>query len=202
MKSFLVALLLALVCATGEASNLDQRADKLASLIDPAKLATLGKRGANPRIQKAVAILADADSEKLDPGAVCSAAVARVRMKPAAGELTKAALVRNLDIARKLGCLDAEGLDKMRHGKAATIKRGPYKGDELSVDHIIPRAVVPELDHVIANLELMPLRMNESKNVKVGERQLALAEKFRAAGLLSRKGLQKVKRAASQLARF
>ena len=29
---------------------------------------------------------------------------------------------------------------------------------------IIPRAVVPELDNVIANLELMPLRMNESKS--------------------------------------
>ena len=32
------------------------------------------------------------------------------------------------------------------------------------MDHIIPRAVVPELDHVIANLELMPLRLNERKN--------------------------------------
>jgi hypothetical protein len=29
------------------------------------------------------------------------------------------------------------------------------------VDHIIPRAVVPELDNVIANLELMPLHLNE-----------------------------------------
>ena len=128
-KSFLVALLLALVCATGEASSLDQHADKLASLIDPAKLATLGKRGANSRVQKAVAILAEAQSEKLDAGAVCAAAVARVKMKPAAGELTKAALLRNLDIARKLGCLDSAGLDEMRHGKAATIRRGCYEGD-------------------------------------------------------------------------
>jgi len=84
----------------------------------------------------------------------------------------------------------------MRHGRAPTIQRGPYKGDQLSVDHIIPRAVVPELDNVIANLELMPLRVNESKNAKVGERQLALAEKLHAAGLLSREGLQKAKRAA------
>ena len=174
MKSFLVALLLALVCATGEAVSLDQHADKLVSLIDPAKLATLGKRRANPRIQKAVAILADAEADKLDPGAVCAAAVARVKMKPAAGELTKAALLRNLDIARKLGCLDSAGLDDMRHGKAATIRRGPCKGDELSVDHIIPRAVCPELDHAIAHLELMPLHMNESRNAKVVERQLVV----------------------------
>jgi len=124
--------LLASVCATGEASSLDQHADKLASLIDPAKLATLRESGANPRIQKAVAILADAESEKLAPGAVCAAAIKTVKMKPAAGELTKAALLRNLDIARKLGCLDAAGLDEMRHGKAATIRKGPYRGDQLS----------------------------------------------------------------------
>jgi hypothetical protein len=36
MKSLLAALL-ALVCATGEASGLDQHADKLTSLVDPAK---------------------------------------------------------------------------------------------------------------------------------------------------------------------
>ena len=122
-----------MVCATGDASSLDQHADELASLIDPAKLATLGKRGANPRIQKAVLILAEAESDKLDPGAVCAVAVQRVKMKPAAGELTKAALLCNLDIARKRGCLDAAGLDDMRHGRAPTIRRGPYKGDKLSV---------------------------------------------------------------------
>jgi hypothetical protein len=83
----------------------------------------------------------------LAPEAVCAAAVKQVKMKPAAGALTQAALLRNLDIARKLGCLNTAGLADMRHGKAATIKRGPYKGDQLSVDHIIPRAVVPELDN-------------------------------------------------------
>ena len=68
------------------------------------------------------------------------------------------------------------------------------KGDQLSVDHIIPRAVVPELDNVIANLELMPLRMNEKKNAKMGARQRDMAKKFYQAGLLSRKGLDAVLR--------
>ena len=66
MKSFLAALLLALACATGEASNLDQHAGKLASSVDPARLATLGERGASARAPKAVAILAEAESQKLD----------------------------------------------------------------------------------------------------------------------------------------
>ena len=59
---------------------------------------------------------------------------------------------------------------------------------------IIPRAVVPELDNVIANLELMPLRMNESKNAKIGQRQRDMARKFYEAGLLSGKGLEAVLR--------
>src|SRR2546425_2336855 len=79
-------------------------------------------------------------------------------------------------------------MDEMRHGKAATVRRGPYAGDQLSVDHIIPRSVVPELDNVIANLELMPLRMNEEKNAKIGQRQRDLGDKFYRAGLLSPKG--------------
>ena len=80
----------------------------------------------------------------------------------------------------------------MRRGKSPTVTKGPYKGQELSVDHIVPRAVVPELDNVIANLELLPLRLNESKNDKVGDRQLSHAKKLYGAGLLSAEGLKKV----------
>jgi hypothetical protein len=111
---------------------------------------------------------------------------------PLVAKLTKDALLRNLSIAEKLGCLDAEGLSEMRRGRAATVRRGPYAGDQLSVDHIIPRGVAPELDNVIANLELMPQRMNASKNAKVGQRQRAMAEKFYTAGLLSKPGLKAV----------
>jgi hypothetical protein len=44
----------------------------------------------------------------------------------------------------------------------------------------------------IANLEMMPLRMNEQKKAKIGDRQRDLAKKFYQAGLLSRKGLEAV----------
>jgi hypothetical protein len=83
------------------------------------------------------------------PENVLDRAVALAGYKPDAANLTKDALLRNLNIAEKLGCLNAEGLAKMRHGNAPNVLKGPYKGDELSVDHIIPRAVVPELDNVI-----------------------------------------------------
>jgi len=72
------------------------------------------------------------------------------------------------------------------------VTKGPYKGDQLSVDHIIPRAVVPELDNVIANLELMPSRMNSAKRDRIGSRQKALAQKLHRAGLLSKEQLREV----------
>ena len=161
----------------------------------PAKLATLGKRGANTRVQKTVYWLATARKEGEKPAKVLDQAVTLAGYKNSdATKLTKEALLRNLDIAEKLGCLDDAGLADMKRGKAATVMKGPYKGDQLSVDHIVPRAVVPELDNVIANLELMPMRMNASKNDKIGDRQRDMAKRFYQAGLLSKKGLEAVLR--------
>jgi hypothetical protein len=40
----------------------------------------------------------------------------------------------------------------------------------------------------------MPLRMNESKNDEIGDRQHDMAKRFYQAGLLSKKGLEAVLR--------
>ena len=53
---------------------------------------------------------------------------------------------------------------------------------------------VPELDNVIANLELMPSRMNSAKRDRIGSRQRDMAKKLHQAGLLSRKGFEAVVR--------
>ena len=50
----------------------------------------------------------------------------------------------------------------------------------------------PELDCVVANLELLPLRVNESKNSTIGARQRDVAKKLHNAGLLSEAGLRAV----------
>ena len=183
MRVVFMILFCSLLAAQAASARADH-AQKIASLIDPAKLATLRERGANPRVQKAVYWLETARKEGEKPAKVLDRAVALAGYKDA--------LLRNLDIAEKLGCLNEAGLAEMKRGKAATVMKGPYKGDPLSVDHIIPRAVVPELDNVIANLELMPLRMNESKNAKIGSRQRDMAKHFYQAGLLSKKGLEAV----------
>ena len=80
----LLTVFLALICCLPLLAAQTDYAKRIAPLIDSTKLATLGKRGANQRVQKAVYWLAEA--------------------------LTKAALLRNLDIDQKLGCLDADGM--------------------------------------------------------------------------------------------
>jgi hypothetical protein len=97
-----------------------------------------------------------------------------------------------LTSAERLGSTTPADQDDMRHGKTATVRNGPYVGEVLSVDHIIPRAVAPELDNVIANLELMPLSVNQKKNDKIGDRQISMAKAFHGAGLLSDAGFQRV----------
>ncbi len=156
---------------------------QIASLISPAKLSTLGTRAANPRVQKYVAILENARLSGRDPTVVAADAVKIAGLRGEMAVLTAEAMLRNRVIAERLGCLNPAGLQEMREGRAPTVMKGPYKGDQLSVDHIIPLSVVPELDKVIANLELMPLRMNESKHAKMGARQEDLLKKLRAAGL-------------------
>ena len=162
-------------------------------LIDPAKLATLADRAANPRIQKATAIMWQAKQAGHDPDKVAAKAVERIGWGGTEkGKLTATALVRNLVILERLGATTPEDLEKMRRGRSATVRKGPYAGEVLSVDHIIPRAVAPELDNVIANLELMPLSVNQRKNSNIGDRQRSMARAFHLSGLLSEEGFQRV----------
>jgi hypothetical protein len=196
MQSRLLPVLLLLVALTLNAADVYGYAKRIAPLIDPWKLATLKERGANPRVQKYVAALAEAQNAGLNQAKVATQAVQLAGYLGAAAALTVEAMVRNFDIAKKLGALDKEGLAEMRRGNAATVKKERYKGQQLSVDHIIPRAVVPELDNVIANLELMPAGLNSSKGKKIGDRQRTLARKLNEAVLLSDAGLRAVETAS------
>ena len=157
----------------------------VASLIDPAKLATLGDRATNPRIMKIMAILVTAKTSGKNPETIVNGAVEKIGWENTdRGRLTANAILRNLEILEKLGSTTPEDLAELKKGRSPIVRLGPYAGDFVSVDHVIPRAIVPELDNVVANLELMPLKMNQSKNDKVGDRQRSLAQKLHAAGLL------------------
>jgi hypothetical protein len=184
-----IALLIGLsVVCTLSALSQDQAHFALVNLCDPAKIATLkGDRAANTRVRKIVYWLELGRQGGRDPRAQMDRAMAELGWGGTLkGELTAAAMARNRTISERLGCLDAEGMQRMRSGKSPMVKFGPYAGDKLTVDHIIPRAVSPSLDRVLANLELMPHSLNVRKGAKVGPRQLDLAKKLRDAGLLSK----------------
>lgn len=189
-------LLLGLTPDVG-ASPVATYSTNISALINPQKLATLGKRGTNPRLQKTMYWLATAQQQGVDITNLVTTAVTRAGYTNVlAAQLTSASLLRNLQIAAGYGCLDEAGLADMRKGQSPTIQRGQtYRGDQLSVDHIVPRAVCPELDNVIANLELMPLRRNSSKRDKVETRQVQQAQALHRAGLLSKSGLRSVQAA-------
>ncbi len=158
----------------------------VAALIDPAKLATLqGERAANRRVLKCVYWLNDARSRGLKPATVITEAQElNLSARQIRAPLVEAALLRNLDIAGKLGCLTPENLVRMRHGTSPVISRGPYTGEPAEVDHIVPIAVEPTLGNEIANLELMPRTLNRRKGAWMGQRQKDYLERLRASDLV------------------
>lgn len=167
----------------------------LASLTDPAKLDTLkGKRAATPRLRKSCYWLEVARREGQDVTRLIESAQ-RVNgsFGTARASMLVESLARNRTILERLGCLDEAGMSKLRKGNAPTITKGPYAGELATGDHIIPRSVCPVLDNVIVNLEFLPATLNQSKGAKVGDRQVALARKFHAAGIIDATALSAIK---------
>ncbi|MDB4761901.1 hypothetical protein OAG67_02025, partial [bacterium] len=174
-----------------EALNASEYTTVLAPLIDPEKLDTLkGKRAATPRLRKACYWLQMAHVSGFDIGETID--LSHAQTGPHEPNRTKAqreSLIRNRVILERLGCLDEAGMIKLRKGNAPTITKGPYAGEIVTGDHIIPRSVCPELDNALYNLEMMPLTLNQRKGAKVTQRQIDLAKRWNTDGLLSDEGL-------------
>ena len=167
----------------------------ISSLADPAKLATLkGERAANPRLQKCVYWLAYAEEHGEKPETVLneSAKLNKTAGKPYAGFVSWG-LLENLKIAKELGLLTPKGIAELRQGKSAMITKGQYAGQEAEADHVIPKAVCPELENQVMNLELLPAKLNRSKSDKVTDRAKVFAKELYEAKLLSEEGWEAVR---------
>ena len=133
---------------SAEALNASEFTTVLAPLIDPAKLDTLkGKRAATPRLRKACYWLQMAHIWGFDVGEVIDQVHSVIgSYEPKRAKAQRESLIRNRVILERLGCIDEAGMIKLRKGNAPTITKGPYAGEIVTGDHIIPRSVCPELD--------------------------------------------------------
>ena len=100
--------------------------------------------------------------------------------------------MENLKIAKELGLLTPENMAELRRGKSARITKGEYAGQEAEADHVIPRAVCPELRNQVMNLELLPASLNRAKSDKITKRAKTFARELYDTGLLSEEGLRAV----------
>ncbi len=166
----------------------------IASLSDPAKLATLGERGANPRLNKIVYWMFEAYDHGGSPEAAVKWAQRLNNEQGLRAEMVHDALMRNWKIARELGLLTPENLSKLKLGHAADVTYGPYLGESVEIDHIVPFSLAPEVGNELANLEMLPRTVNRRKSDKVTERQVDYAERLYEAGLLSKESLEKVRK--------
>ena len=162
------------------------------SLTDPVKLATLEKRGANPRVNKVVYWLNASDEWHVPSKYITYTALFINGTHGDHGKLTAEMILHNLKTARDLGLLTEKNQKKLKNGKAATITRGPYEGETVEIDHVIPVSIAPEIGNDFANLEMLPSSLNRSKSDQVGERQLTYAKKLLDAGVLSEDSYQKL----------
>jgi hypothetical protein len=187
--------MLALAAAPSIMAAPSTAAVAIASLTDPAKLATLkGERAADPRLQKCVYWLAYAEEQGGEPEAVLdkSAKMNKTAGTPYAGFLSWG-LLENLKIAKELGLLTPEEMAELKQGKSATITKGQYAGQKAEPDGVIPVALCPELQNQVMNLELIPVSLIRAKSDKVTDRAKVFAKELYEAKLLSEEGWHKVK---------
>ena len=192
MNKFL--LMLALAAAPSLMAAPSTAAVAIASLTDPAKLATLkGEREGNHLLQKCVYWLAYAEGQGEKPETVLdeSAKLNKTAGTPYAGFLSWG-LLENLKIAKELGLLTPEGMAALKKGKSATITKGQYAGQKAEAECVIPMSLCPELQNQVMNLELLPASLKKAKNDKVTDRARVFAKELYEAKLLSQEGWKRV----------
>ena len=211
----ILALLLLLLPTIGvraeETIDDSTPAKAIASLTDPKKLATLkGERAVNPRFQKCLYWIESYEKskagERVDYSSI-SHKVGVIKLIQRSVELNglnidsgycrrlATSLLLSFTMANDYGLFTTEGMNELRQGKAATITKGEYAGQEATADHIIPLSVCPELQNQIFNLQFLPASLNSSKGNKVKKEQVQFAKWLNEDGLLSDKGLEAVMKA-------
>ena len=170
----------------------------LAPLLDPVKVATLkGDRPVNTRLYKVLYWLETARLQGGDVSVVVDTAqIAAGYAGTKCAAADKKAILWNHRKLKDFGCFSPESMATLRRGGSPSISKGAARGTQVALDHVLPRAVVPELAARFYNLEAIPARENQMKGANVGKRELQLAERWNRDGLLSEEGLKSIIEAA------
>lgn len=172
----------------------------LSKLTDSAKLATLGERGANPRVNKAMYWLWYAEQKGESPQSVIDQALVANHTPAPKATLVEESLLRNWKIALELGIFEStNNLAVLKRGGAPVIMYGPYRGEVTEVDHMIPFAIAPEIGNEFLNLELLPKTLNRRKSDYIGDVELAYGQRLLKAGLISQETFSKIKKARYEM---
>ena len=208
----LILLLLPTIGVRAEETIDDSTPAKaIASLTDPKKLATLkGERAVNPRFQMCLYWIESYEKskagERVDYSSI-SHKVGVIKLIQRSVELNglnidsgycrrlATSLLISFIVANDYGLFTTEGMNELRQGKAATITKGEYAGQEATADYFIPLSICPELQNQIFNLQPLPASLNSSKGNKVKKEQVQFAKWLNEDGLLSDKGLEAVRKA-------
>tara|TARA_R110002096_G_scaffold239769_1_gene431556 strand:+ start:207 stop:827 length:621 start_codon:yes stop_codon:yes gene_type:complete len=149
-------------------------------------------REANDLLLLAVAVLIEAENEGADPSEILRHAE-RINDTPVNySDLLTESLLRNIKIARELELDTPENLELMSEGRSPIVGTGPYAGEKIEVDHIVPRSLAPDLDNLLINLEMMPMTLNRRKSNKVTQRAAQMAQKFYDAGVMLPSSFERV----------
>jgi hypothetical protein len=193
----LICFALMLLPALAQDKPADIARDIIAPLVDPAKVATLkGDRPANARLYKVLYWLEVARRDGATVADIIDKAQTHLMIEKTLGAAAdRKALLWAHDRLTKYGCFTVEGMEKMKRGGSPKITLGEHAGDSIALDHVLPCAVVPELEARFYNLEPVPAAVNRAKSAKITQREIDLARHWHKSGLLSAAGLAAVERA-------
>jgi len=161
------------------------------TLIDPARVATIGEKAAKERARKVLYWMHEANragrgslddliSEALG-SAKAQARNPSLRHDP---EILRRQLATNYRDADRLGLFDSKSnLEALKHGRAPVVRKGPHAGQTVDVDHIVPLAHAPDLGNHLGNLRVLPASVNRSRRHTLDQDALAKISEFRQVGL-------------------
>ena len=143
------------------------------------------ERGSNETMRLVNFKVYQAYQDGLDIVKLLELAQPRSKQPPNLAMLNTRRFLSNLELGIEYGIYEGEeNLKALAYGKAPTITKGEYKGQRIDVEHVVPKAIAPDLDNILSNLMWLPASLNQSKSDTITDEAMEMAKIFRDEGIL------------------